>query len=150
MLASDNESNESLIVPRLPQEITYTEKAFIIGISIPFIVCDLYYAATDVSCIHQKINEIHINMFVYLIVNAIGNIIICAISSAIIFTFDERTIQWLTFVTFFEIVWSVIGGVILWGYTDTDLCTDSVFNYLGIRLVVQYVFIGCWMLTLIR
>jgi hypothetical protein len=77
------------------------------ALSSPFIICDLYYALTDVSCVKQQCDGFIINMHTYLIASSIIGIsmisimicsIICLVSDNTVHDDDNTPICFNIFV----------------------------------------------------
>jgi len=115
----------------------------------PFIICDLYFAFNDKTCINQTFVSLQVNMFVYLLVNSIMGIIIVLITYSIIFIFDryeeltETVICCSKFISHvlnvFFVIWTVIGIVIYWGFLNKSKCSKIVNDYLFIKLFITTV-----------
>lgn len=125
-----------------------------IALCSPLIVCDFYYALTDKSCVNQSFDQLDVNMYVYLMVNAIIGVIMTAVYSYIIlfvnieYTIGENEVSFMMYISFHNLMklfitsWSVVGAVIFWKYMDTTQCNNSVYNYLGARIIIQLVAVG--------
>jgi hypothetical protein len=118
-------------------------------ILLPVIICDLYFAMNDKSCVNQTFREMVINMFVYLIVNSVTLIILILITYSIIFVFDSYTECTVYFskcianiINMFLFVWSIIGCVIYWHFMDTSICSTNVNNYLFVKFVITLITIA--------
>lgn len=117
----------------------------------PFIICDMYFALTDSSCIHQSLNKFNINMYEYLLASAIFGIVLvflldCAIICCNFDKIDSKMEQlelcscvmgWV--LKLFGLAWSVVGFVIFWGYMDTTKCAKPVYNYLLAKFIITII-----------
>ena len=117
----------------------------LIVLSLPFIMYDLYFAITDKSCINQTSNILSLTMHDYLVINAIIDTIALSISICII-SHSTDLDEWKHFIKFcgfiviiFCMIWAIVGALIFWRFMDNEKCDDSVFNYLGIRLIIMLI-----------
>ena len=116
----------------------------------PFIICDMYFALTDASCIHQSFTKINITMYDYLYTSAIFGVVVVSILSCAIMCADfekkdrkdrkecvevcSQLFGWV--LKLFGLAWSIVGFVIFWGYMDTSKCSKPVYNYLLAKFVI--------------
>jgi hypothetical protein len=115
----------------------------------PFIICDMYFAFNDKSCVNQTFVSLQVNMFVYLLVNSIIGIIVVLITYSIIFIFDryeeltEIVICCSKFISHilngFFVIWTMVGCMIFWGYMDKSKCSKIVYDYLFVKLFLSIV-----------
>ena len=117
----------------------------------PFIICDLHFALTDTSCIHQSFDKIDITMYSYLLTSAIFGIVFVSILNCTIMCVDidkknpkvdtlgcsELCYHLLGWgLKLFGLSWSIVGFVIFWGYMDTSKCSKPVYNYLLAKFII--------------
>jgi hypothetical protein len=125
---------------------------FITALMSPLVVCDLYFALTDSSCINQTFNSLQINMKDYLFVTGIIDaIIICIIDLLILlveYNFDKKSNKDDTFAILsigvwifklFSISWLVLGCTIFWYFMDTTKCSKPTYSYLLARFILYIV-----------
>ena len=127
----------------------------------PFVICDLYFAATDNSCSYQIIeskSKISIDMHVYLLTSGIIGVISISLINCKIFTINVEDgkqknslitdddcetnfcIQFVCWVfKLFTISWLIIGCVLFWGCMDLSKCSNPIFNYLFARFIILLV-----------
>jgi len=128
----------------------------------PFVICDLYFAATDNSCSYQIIeskSKISIDMHVYLLTSGIIGVISISLINCKIFTINVTEdgkqknslitdddcetnfcIQFVCWVfKLFTISWLIIGCVLFWGCMDLSKCSNPIFNYLFTRFIILLV-----------
>jgi len=116
----------------------------------PFIICDMYFALTDTSCIHQSFDKLYITMYNYLYISSIfGIVVVCILTSAIMCLDIEKKDRnecgevcsqlfgWV--LKLFGLAWSIVGFVIFWGYMDTSKCAKPVYNYLLAKFIILIV-----------
>jgi hypothetical protein len=127
-------------------------------ITLPLVITELYYAYTDESCVHQKAGKLHINLFTYLAVNGIlgcaGTILvslnICFIDHHIYITcFKTGCLNLILIVSsIFNILWTVIGSVIFWNLINNKECSEGIYNFIFITLIVRYLLIFICLINL--
>jgi hypothetical protein len=123
----------------------------------PFVICDLYFALTDTSCINQPIDKIQLNMRTYLLV--------CAIIGIVSITFIDVTILLCDYENFeldtnnillkmfdyvyklFTLAWLIVGCVLFWNLMDTSICTHQVYSYLLARFILMIISFAMLLLT---
>lgn len=120
-----------------------------------FIVCDIYFALNDDSCVNQDVSRLDFNLKTFLLVR--GFIMLGLIFEIIftIFTITHSMIEFCTcaqisifvLISIFMLGWNIIGSVLFWGYMDTSECTNPVYNYTFASLVIAFVGSGINLLT---
>ena len=124
---------------------------FITSFLSPMIICDLYFALTDTSCVNQDFRNLQINMHDYLFVTAIiGSTFISIINLMVLFldidididknsdTFIILNIgRWIC--KLFFISWLVLGCTIFWSLMDNSKCSKQVYSYLLARFIIYIV-----------
>lgn len=135
---------------------------FMIVIYLGFIVCDIYYALNDHSCVNQNVPRINLNLKTFLLVRGFAllglifnvMIILCIISNSFIQSytcikfFIGIQLSIIVFTCLFLLAWNVIGAIIFWGYMDTSKCSDPIYNYTFVSLVIVFISSGCNTLSL--
>jgi len=124
-----------------------------------FAICDVYYGATDISCVSQSqaSHHLHITLKSYLLASGIIMFSFIGLLNVGIFLFDmspfERNARrdindsgvdagavicgW--FLNGFGLSWLILGCVLFWAYTDIDTCDQSVHDYLFARFIIGIV-----------
>jgi len=128
---------------------------FIISVFIiPFVVCNLYYAYSDKSCVHEKAGKLDVNLFDYLVVDGIFGAVVAIVWFIVICKSDfigERELSvgnWLIVViitgigTIFGIAWTITGAIIFWSLMDNNLCDKGIYNYVFAQLIIKLVGYG--------
>lgn len=121
-------------------------------LTVPFIISDLYYGFSEDSCLTQNNSngEHHgprnkLNLKTFLQVDGFVSLFSLIFYSIKIMSIGKK--QSLSFclmityslcVSFFYVIWVIIGGVIFWMQIDNKLCSNSVYNYLFISLYLKY------------
>jgi hypothetical protein len=121
------------------------------SIMTPFIVCDIYFAMNDVSCVNQKTPEMDIVMRVYLlssglislIMTGLIDIYILSISNNLLKTeqHEDDGISCLLYIfkglfQTFNFAWLITGCVLFWAYMDINACDKPVYDYLMARFII--------------
>jgi len=121
-------------------------------ICLPIIICDLYFAYTDETCVNEYPSNIDINMKQYLIVSAITSFVIINAYMLLMNSFakEEYTENFccviLAFVFIgllgiFALIWNILGAVVFWGSVYGDgHCSRKVSTYLFVSLIIKFVF----------
>ena len=123
---------------------------FIFIISIPFIICDLYFAYNDDSCVEVYPKYIiFMNMKAYLLVSGYYTIgLMCALICNLQFLSIENKISNVICMSIlsviinvskvFLIIWNTIGAFIFWGTLyHLEKCKTIVYNYFFVSLVIK-------------
>ena len=117
-------------------------------LALPFIVCDLYYAYTDTTCVDLPITNYSISfpLGMWLKVNgylALTMIVVLILIAVLICCTEKALLLFigylfLTFiVSLFNIAWLIVGAVMFWGYLyPNSLCQSSVTGYVFARLIL--------------
>ena len=122
--------------------------AFIIllGFTVPFIVCNIYYAYNDTSCVTINPDHFGINLKTYLVVDGIlGAIVLFIIIFAVCCIKEEPNSNncCLNMVgnlaTVFGVAWTIIGEIIFWKLIDNTRCDRAVYNYVFAQLVIKFI-----------
>jgi hypothetical protein len=123
----------------------------------PIMICDLYYGYNDSTCATNPAQPLNINLRDFLIVSgylALGEIVLMIYMCWMIINNPDSVFTGFVQITgtiliyfccLFAIVWSIIGGIIFWGYMDNTTCSSSVFNYVFASLIIRYV---CYFITM--
>ena len=120
----------------------------------PFIICDLYYAYTDDSCVHNPAKHLSVNLYDYLLVSGYFGVAICAmyvISISCLSSNENQnlcvlmvasTISYLY--AMFSRSWVIVGAVIFWSEIDNSSCSKSTYSYVMASIIIRLVgiFIG--------
>jgi hypothetical protein len=126
----------------------------LLSFTMPLIVCNLYYAYSDNSCVTIYPDHFNVNLKTYLAVDGIiGAIVLFAIIFVVTYLFKEKPniddgcLNILGNIsTIFGIAWTIIGAVIFWKLIDNTECNKSVYNYIFAQLVIKII---CYSLKII-
>jgi hypothetical protein len=120
-------------------------------VCLPIVICDLYFAYNDHTCVNQYSPNIELNLKEYLVVSAINTFIIVNTYMFIInYTINNEHNQniYFTVSTFvlicllglFALVWNILGAVIFWGSIyGQGHCSKKVSTYLFVSLIIKFV-----------
>ena len=111
----------------------------------PFIICDMYYALTDNSCVNQPLDDLVITMQQYLFASSIIGIVAVSIANTCLISFNLfkcieegavcwQIIRWISRI--FQLSWLILGCVMLWGKMDLSKCSEPVHAYLFARFII--------------
>jgi hypothetical protein len=121
---------------------------------IPFVVCNLYYAYSDKSCVHEKAGKLDVNLFNYLVVDGIFGAVVAIVWFLQICSFNftedsEITFgRWLIVVlitgigSVFGLAWTITGAIIFWSLIDNNLCDNGIYNYVFAQLIIKLIGYG--------
>ena len=133
------------------QDIMLCVKSFaflmLLSITVPFIVCNLYYAYNDTSCVTINPRQFSINLKMYLaldgIVGAIALFIIifaaCCIKEEPNSSNNFCLNMFGNITTAFGIAWTIIGAIIFWKLIDNRECDRAVYNYISAQLIIKFI-----------
>lgn len=124
-----------------------------------FAICDVYYGATDITCVSQSQESHHLNITLksYLLASGIIMFSFIGLLNIGIFLFDVTpfegtkrrntnddgvivgTVLCRWFLNGFGLSWMILGCVLFWAYTDVAACSQSVHDYLFARFIIGIV-----------
>ena len=113
----------------------------------PILICDMYYAYNDDSCVNEYPKGLSINMKDYLLGCSYTTIIVMAIIICLTCTASNEDIKliiifiniWPGFIlNSFSLIWHIIGASIFWGKLYPEhLCNKSPSTYFFISLIIK-------------
>jgi hypothetical protein len=121
-------------------------------IVFPIIICDMYYAYNDDSCVNEYPKNLNMNMKQYLLGCAYSSIIIMVMICIILCIASKENIDIIHTCIFencgclsyimkmFTIIWHILGAIIFWGtlYPE-NLCNKSASTYFFISLIIKLI-----------
>ena len=141
-----SESEDKQHKARLNQIAKYLTIATFITIYLPIIICNLYFAYTDKSCILYKIPKFALNIYDYLMGEAyIMFFTLSVIVLSVIYDPDEDSIWKLAYDSYimcykiFSLIWLVIGIIIFWFIIDNQQCNHSLYYYMFTFLTIKMI-----------
>ena len=119
----------------------------LLAFTLPFIVCNLYYAYNDDSCVTINPDNFGVNLQAYLAVDGIilAVALFVIMLSAYCFVKEGPNGDHCCLYTFgklatiFGMAWTIIGSVIFWKFIDNKRCDGPVYNYVSAQLVIKIV-----------
>lgn len=120
---------------------------FLFVIYFPIILCDFYFGMNEKSCVMKESSQLLVGINDYLIVSALNLIMVFVVVSYFILSLNSETqssdVYCFYFIilimSLFNIVWNVIGGVIFWANVEESSCSNSMYNYVTISLIIKYI-----------
>lgn len=132
--------------------VAYGSDIIFLVFNFPFIFCNLYYAFTDQSCVHNSAKPLNLNLEIYLIVSAILLLVELLVYTRFLILMsyiDKRIMFYIPIIsccTLFELSWDISGAVIFWKYVDTSTCSESIYSYIFALLIIRLIFQGYFIL----
>jgi len=125
---------------------------FILAFGSPFIICDLYYAYTDTTCVHNPTKKLDIDMYQYLLISGYYGVAFLGSIVLAIFTLKPAgldakisdcvkvfAILFKYLPLLFGTAWVIVGSIIFWYEIDNATCSKPVYNYLTASLVLKII-----------
>jgi hypothetical protein len=111
----------------------------------PIIICDMYYAYNDDSCVNEYPKNLNMNMKQYLLGCAYSSIITMAMICIILCIASKENIEifkncgCLSYIMkMFTLIWHILGAIIFWGTLYPEkLCTNSPSSYFFASLIIK-------------
>jgi hypothetical protein len=117
----------------------------------PIIICDVYFAYTDETCVNEYPANLELNLKHYLFISALSTFININMYMLFIkyFVKDDynKNLLWvlsvgvfISLLALFSLIWNILGAVIFWGsiYT-TNHCSKQVSTYIFVSLIIKFV-----------
>jgi hypothetical protein len=115
----------------------------------PIIICDIYFAVNDNTCVNNDVKNIDLTLKDYLMVSGIYNLfmlIFCIFSIIIKLKIDciegIKILDNLNLNIFNEI-WNIVGAILFWGLMNTDECSRTTYNYVYATLIIKLISMIC-------
>jgi hypothetical protein len=125
----------------------------VLAFGSPFVICDLYYAYTDETCLHNPTKKLNLDMYQFLMISGYCGVSFLGFIVLAIFiskkqdlsskkTNDNDCIILLAeicklLMTLFSTAWIIVGSIIFWHEIDNSTCSKPVYNYLTASLVLK-------------
>lgn len=117
---------------------------------LPIIICDVYFAYNDNTCVNEYPADIDINLKQYLIISALTTFIM--INSYMLITnysindeytqsvcFLFSTCVFMSLLGLFVLVWNILGAFIFWGSIyGKGYCSKHLTTYLFVSLIIKF------------
>jgi hypothetical protein len=132
--------------------VVYAIWIVVLIICLPIIICDLYFAYKDETCLNDYPANIDLNLKQYLIVSAFTSLIIVNVYMTLMnyFTKDKyndnlcliiSSFVFIGLLGIFALIWNILGAVVFWGYIyGNGNCSRKVSTYLFVSLIIKFVF----------
>lgn len=112
-----------------------------------FIICDIFFGLTDISCARQKVSRMSLDLRTFLLVRGfllLGYmcelfITIPLISKKTLVYFGCFQISIFILITLFLTVWNIVGSVLFWGYMDRSQCSNGIYDYTFASLIIMLI-----------
>ena len=120
--------------------------------SIPSL--DLYYGFNDSSCVVNDTGKFIINLKEYLLVS--GFIVIIYLILLTLFIIYASSSSYFRLgnieawneilkiiilnhiINAFLLIWNILGGVLFWNIIDTNNCSENIYNYIFVTLILKF------------
>lgn len=131
--------------------IIHTIWVIILLLCSPIIICDVYFAYTDETCVNEYPANLELNLKHYLFISALSKFIF--INMYMLFikycvkTEYNKSLLWVLLVgvfisllALFSLIWNILGAVIFWGSIyATNHCSKQVSTYIFVSLIIKFV-----------
>jgi len=128
--------------------------SIIITIPIVIIICEFYYAFSDTSCVNIKNKNISVNLYIYLLVDAIYGILISIIICLYIYwnniikkfelnsDINKKIITCISYILLlFNLAWTIIGGIVFWKISCDYNCAGNIYSFIFVEIIIKLVFL---------
>ena len=131
--------------------IIHTIWIIILILCSPIIICDVYFAYTDDTCVNEYPANLEINLKHYLFISALSTFININMYMLFIKYFVKteynKNLFWvlsvgvfISLLALFSLIWNILGAVIFWGSIyATNHCSKQVSTYIFISLIIKFV-----------
>jgi hypothetical protein len=131
--------------------IIHTIWIIILLLCSPIIICDVYFAYTDETCVNEYPANLELNLKQYLFISALSTFI--NINAYMLFikyfvrTEYNNNLFWvlsvgvfISLLALFSLIWNILGAVIFWGSIyATNHCSKQVSTYIFVSLIIKFV-----------
>lgn len=131
--------------------IIHTIWIIILILCSPMIICDVYFAYTDETCVNEYPANLELNLKQYLFISALSKFIFINMYMLFIKYFVKteynKSLLWVLLVgvfisllALFSLIWNILGAVIFWGSIyATNHCSKQVSTYIFVSLIIKFV-----------
>ena len=117
----------------------------------PIIICDVYFAYTDNTCVNEYPANLELNLKQYLFISALSTFININVYMLFIniFVRDEYVQNiccvfsiglFISLLALFALIWNILGAVVFWGSIyATNHCSKQVSTYIFVSLIIKFV-----------
>jgi hypothetical protein len=110
---------------------------------LPTIICNLYYASTDNSCINNTNPDFKLNLYDFLYVDAWASITVIFVIIIHVLYNNKNNILLQLYNIFihcysaFIFIWAIMGCIIFMLLLDTQSCESSIYKYVFVLLIIK-------------
>jgi hypothetical protein len=131
--------------------IIHTIWIIILLLCSPIIICDVYFAYTDETCVNEYPANLELNLKHYLFISALSTFININMYMLFIKYFVKteynKHLFWvlsvgvfISLLALFSLIWNILGAVIFWGSIyATNHCSKQVSTYIFVSLIIKFV-----------
>jgi hypothetical protein len=131
--------------------IIHTIWVIILLLCSPIIICDVYFAYTDETCVNEYPANLELNLKHYLFISALSTFININMYMLFIKYFVKteynKNLFWvlsvgvfISLLALFSLIWNILGAVIFWGSIySTNHCSKQVSTYIFVSLIIKFV-----------
>jgi hypothetical protein len=131
--------------------IIHTIWIIILLLCSPIIICDVYFAYTDETCVNEYPANLELNLKHYLFISALSTFININMYMLFIKYFVKteynENLFWvlsvgvfISLLALFSLIWNILGAVIFWGSIyATNHCSKQVSTYIFVSLIIKFV-----------
>ena len=131
--------------------IIHTIWVIILLLCSPIIICDVYFAYTDETCVNEYPANLELNLKHYLFISALSTFININMYMLFIKYFVKteynKNLFWvlsvgvfISLLALFSLIWNILGAVIFWGSIyATNHCSKQVSTYIFVSLIIKFV-----------
>ena len=132
------------------QIILYCLWILLLIVCLPMIICDLYFAYNDDTCVNKYPSDINVNLKQYFIISALSTVVIININMILMNYFIKiefnpnicfiiLTYIFTCLLGSFCAVWNILGAFIFWGSIyHGGHCSKLVSTYVFVSLIVKF------------
>ena len=130
--------------------IIHTIWIIILLLCSPIIICDVYFAYTDETCVNEYPANLELNLKHYLFISALSTFININMYMLFIKYFVKteynKNLFWvlsvgvfISLLALFSLIWNILGAVIFWGSIyATNHCSKQVSTYIFVSLIIKF------------
>ena len=131
--------------------IIHTIWVIVFMLCSPIIICDVYFAYTDETCVNEYPANLELNLKHYLFISALSTFININMYMLFIKYFVKteynENLFWvlsvgvfISLLALFSLIWNILGAVIFWGSIyATNHCSKQVSTYIFVSLIIKFV-----------
>ena len=119
-------------------------------IILPFTICDLYFAFNNITCQHEKGNNIKINITQWFLTCFFLELLVITISFYYLYIFCKKPknrlryiVKYIRLILLISIfIWHIIGAILFWNeIIPHNNCGKNLKKYMELRMLFKFIFI---------